>query len=435
MPFVPQRSTINQTLQFGLETTPGTGVPANKKLQCFDVILGAMADVNTYTPTGRKYPAIVIENSEWVEGTMSGILDYNGAVYALSGVCGAATSIAAHGASAVAKDWTFNPPLSGSVQPQTYTIEQGENNSFGNAIWNHKVAYGLFSELGYKIDRKAGATVSGKLLAQQLQTAITMTATPTAIAIQPSAGKHFNVYLDTTFAAIGTTLIALEDLSLDFAFTNIYSPYFPLNRANLGFAAHVDTKPSAILKMLLQADPVGMAPLAYLQAGQTVFCQVNGQGLVIDNNQTLTFGGGVTSGNFTLSYKGQTTANIAYTTGLTAATVNTAFQLLSTVGTNCTVSGPAGGPYVFAFSGLLANDTTAMTATNVSLLGGTPTIVVTQTQVYAGFKHNMALKVSKPNPFQDSNGVFATEWDFTVVEDAASGLAQQFVLTNLLTAL
>src|SRR5260221_3371625 len=125
-----------------------------------------------------------------------------------------------------------------------------------------------------------------------------MTATPTAIPIQPSAGKHFNVYLDTTFGALGTTLIALEDLSLDFAFTNIYSPYFPLNRANVGFAAHVDTKPSAILKMLLQADPVGMAPIAYLQAGQTVFCHVNGQALVIDNNQTLTFDGRGKTGNF-----------------------------------------------------------------------------------------------------------------------------------------
>src|SRR4249920_1828664 len=133
MPWTPERSTINQTLQFGLEATPGTNVAATKLIQCFQIVLGAMADVAPFEATGRKYPTIVIENSEWVEGTLAGEFDYNGIVYALSGVCGAATSIVAHGASATAKDWLFVPPLTGSVQPQTYTIEQGENNAFGNA--------------------------------------------------------------------------------------------------------------------------------------------------------------------------------------------------------------------------------------------------------------------------------------------------------------
>src|SRR6266705_4098766 len=111
MTFTPERSTINQTLQFGLGSTPGVNVAANKSIQCFAITFGPMDDTNEFSATGRKYPSIVIENSEWVEGTLTGDLDYNGIVYALSGVCGAATSIAAHGASATAKDWTFIPPL------------------------------------------------------------------------------------------------------------------------------------------------------------------------------------------------------------------------------------------------------------------------------------------------------------------------------------
>jgi hypothetical protein len=434
MPFTPKRSSINQTLQFGLESTPGTNVAANKLIQCYAITFGSMADVNEFSATGRKYPSIVIENTEWVEGTLTGVLDYNGIVYALSGVCGAATSIVASGVSTTAKLWTFIPPLTGSVQPQTFTIEQGENNSFGNAIYNHKVNYGLISEFGYKIDRKAGATVSGKVLAQALQTAITMTSTPTAVALQPSAGKHFNVYLDPTFGALGTTQLT-DALTNDFSFNNIYGMFFPLNRANIGFSAHVDLNPGCTFKLMLPADATGMTQLTNLRAGTTQFMDIKGQGLVIDNNQTLTFGGGVTSGNFTVSYKGQTTANITYAAGLTAATVNTAFQLLSTVGANCTVTGPAGGPYVFTYTGTLALDTTAMTATNVSLAGGTPTIVVTQTQVYAGFEHQMAVKVSNPNPFTDSTGVFSIEYDFTVVEDTGWGNAQKFLITTLLTAL
>jgi len=61
--------------------------------------------------------------------------------------------------------------------------------------------------------------------------------------------------------------------------------------------------------------------------------------------------------------------------------------------------------------------------------------VITQTQVYATFEHQMAVKVSKPNPFQDKDGVFATEYDFTVVEDSGWGAAHKFLCTNLLTAL
>ncbi len=433
MPWSPERSYINQKLQFGLETTPGTNVAAAKLIQCLDVTFGPMADVATYWPTGRKYPAVVIENSEWVEGTLNANeLDYNGSVYPLSGACGAAV-ITAHGASTVAKDWTFTPPLTGSVQPQTFTIEQGENNAFGNAIYNHKVNYALFSELAYKGDRKTGFQLSGKVLAQQLQTAITMTASPTAIALAPTAGKHFNVYLDSTFANIGTTQL-MKVLNVDFTWSNIYGMFFPLNRANLGWTAHVDLKPTAIVKLLLEMDAVGISELVNLETSATLFMQVKAQGPIIDNLQTVTIGGGATGGTFTLSYKGQTTANITYSAALTSATVNTAFQLLSTVGSNCTVTGGAGGPYTFTFSGALATDMSPVGVTNTGLTGGTPT-VTSVAQAYNIFQHNMAVKVSKPNPFQDKDGIFAEEYEFTVVEDSASGLAHQFVCTNLLTAL
>jgi len=47
----------------------------------------------------------------------------------------------------------------------------------------------------------------------------------------------------------------------------------------------------------------------------------------------------------------------------------------------------------------------------------------------------MAVKVSKPNPFSDKEGVFCEEWDFTIVEDTTWGKAQTVLVTNLLTAL
>ena len=428
MPWNPEVSTINQTLQFGAENTSalGTNVAATKLINCYDIQWGPMADVKMYEATGRKYPTSQIENSEWVEGTVAGTLDYNGIIYMLASTMGSVTPTA-HGASATAKDWVFTPPLTGSIVPQTYTIEQGDS------VRAHKANYCLFTEYGFKGDRETGITLGGKLLAQPLQDNITKTSSPTSVALAPVAGKHINLYLDSTSAALGTTQL-LKVLNIDFAFTGIYGPFFPFNRANLGWTAHVDLNPGCVIKVLMEKDAVGMAQLTAMQTGATQFLRIGAQGLIIDNLQTVTIGGGATGGTFTLGYKGATTSNITYSATLAASVVNTAFQGLSTVGTNCTVTGSAGGPYTFTFSGGLASDMSPVIATNTGLSGGTPTIT-SVAQAYNIYQHDMAVKVSKPNPFSDKKGVFAEEWEFTIVEDATWGKAQTVLVTNLLTGL
>ena len=73
-------------------------------------------------------------------------------------------------------------------------------------------------------------------------------------------------------------------------------------------------------------------------------------------------------------------------------------------------------------------------ATNTGLTGGTPTIA-SVAQAYNVFQHDMAIKVSKPNQYQDKDGVFANDWEYTVVEDATWGKSQMFTVTTLLTGL
>src|SRR5260221_2709917 len=399
MPFNPEVTTANQKLQFGAESTSalGTNVAASKLILCYDLQWGPMADVKMYEGTGRKYPAAQIENSEWVEGTLGGYLDYNGIVYLLASTMGSVSPVA-HGASTTAKDWVYIPPLTGTIVPQTYTIEQGD------AVRARKANYGLISEYTFKGDRQAGIQIGGKLLAQPLQDGITMTGGPTTVALALMAGKHLNVYLDPTSAALGTTQLA-KVFNLDYAFTGIYGPVFPFNRANLGFTSHVDLNPGCIIKMQQEADAVGMAQLAALQTGATQFLRVQAQGLIIDNLQTVTIAETAPGCTFTLGYKGQTTAAITYSAALTSATVTTAFQLLSPVLTNCPGSGGAGGPYIFTFSGTLANDMSPVIATNVALSGGTPTIA-SVAQAYNIYQHDIAVKESKPNPFSECMGVF-----------------------------
>ncbi|MEO6892515.1 MAG: hypothetical protein ABI324_26325 [Ktedonobacteraceae bacterium] len=338
MTWTAERTSANQRVQIGPESTTalGTSVAAGKLLECFDFTFGIQADVNFYTPTGRKYANVQEENTEWTDIAITGNLDYNGVIYLLAGIMGS-SSVAAHLASATAKDWVYTPPLSTpSVVPQTYTIQQGD------AIRAHQAAYGLVTEFAYKGTRK-DFSCSAKMIAQPITDGITLTASPTAVALSPVVAKQVNVYLDTTSAGLGATQLT-RALSVDYTMTNTYGPLWVLNRTTTGWAAHVDLVPKATVKLKVEADANGMAMLGYLQTGTTYWLRVDALG---------------------------TTA----------------------------IAGDGPG------------------------------------NIFAEFKHDMAVKFGKPSTFSDDQGVYAIEWELTVVEDPTWAKAQTITVTNLLAAL
>jgi hypothetical protein len=421
-----ERTFIANIINIGAESTHGTGVAASKRLECFDWTGGIGVDNKLYRPTGHLYSTVAEENMEWMDWTLGGTLDYNGAVYVLSGAAGTG-AITSHGTSATAKDWKFTPPIIYPVvDPTTYTIEQGDN------VRAHKATYLLFTSFGYKMSRK-DTSISGKMLSQAIQDNITLTASPTTVALAPVVGKHVNVYLDTTSANIGVTQLT-RAFQVDYMFDAIYNGFYPLNRAQLSYTGHVNAAPKTSMKLLLEADSNGMSILTNMQQGTTLYMRTQALGLQIDNSWTVTLGT-QTSGNFTLTYGGQTTANIAY--NASSASVQSALAALSSIPSgDVAVSGSAGGPYTVTFSGILQVNTQALTGTFSGL--STPgNASIASAVVQNTFQHDMALKVSKTTPFKDEQGIFATEWEFEIVEDAAwnSGQAQVFTVTNLLTAL
>ena len=273
MTWTPEVTYINQRIQIGAESTSslGVAVAASKLLQCFDFQFAINGDIVFYTPTGHKYPTEQAENTEWVDGTLGGNLDYNGIIYPLASIMGSVSPVA-HGASATAKDWIFTPPLTGSVVPQTYTFQQGDSTRARSA------SYLIFPEFGYKGSRKQ-ITVAGKMFAQPLSDGITLTSNPTAVAIAPVVGKHVNVYLDSTSAGLGTTQLT-RVTNIDYLMSNVYGLLYPLNRTNVGWTAHVDLMPKTIAKLKVEADANGMALLGYLQSGTTYYLRIQAQGSV-----------------------------------------------------------------------------------------------------------------------------------------------------------
>lgn len=271
MTWTPERSSVNQQVQIGAESTTalGVAVPAGKRIQCFDWVFGINGDIQRLVATGHKYTSVQEENTEWVDGTLTGTMDYNGVIYPLASVMGSATPVA-HGSSATANDWIFTPPITGSIVPQTYTVQQGDSTHA------HSMSYVIFTQFGYKGDRKS-LNVSGTMISQPISDGITLTSSPTAIALNPIVAKQVNVYLDSTSNNLGQTKL-LKVMQYDYTMSGVYGPFWPINRSNVGFTSHVDLPPTCTIKLMVEADTSGMALLNYLQTGTTYYLRVQGQG-------------------------------------------------------------------------------------------------------------------------------------------------------------
>jgi hypothetical protein len=423
------RSSSNQEVQVAVEATRGTGVPATKLLTAFTWTLGGKPVTKQFRGTGRQYDSASALLYTESSGKISGPGDFSEMVYPLSSLFGSGSPVL-HAASVAAYDWTWTPPLTGSYasNAKSLTVEMGD------VVDAEKYTFLVCTSFGYSINRKQEMTIDADAISQDFTDGITKTASPTRVAQYPIVGSQFNLYLDSTSAGIGTTQL-IDPLKIDFKASDYYEGYYPINRAT-GNGSYTDIKDKAKkneFSMTLQANAAAMAlKSAYLGTGALCYVRVDGLGQMIENDQTVGVGA-ASAGTFTLTYKGQTTAAVAY--NATAAAVQSALRLLSTIGTTgCSVSGTA-PTWTVTFTGALANDTTLLTGSGAGLTGGALTI--TAAPVNAIFRHDMACFISNLDPFADEDGVYAVKYTLQVAEDTAwsTGTAQKILLTNLVQAL
>lgn len=88
-----ERATLYEGVQFGVETTAGTAVPANKRLLGLSLELENMVDKKPYRPQGNKFFTTSQEGKEWTQGKLTGIQCYNDQLYLLSGWLGTTTPV------------------------------------------------------------------------------------------------------------------------------------------------------------------------------------------------------------------------------------------------------------------------------------------------------------------------------------------------------
>ena len=261
-----ERTTVTQTIQIGVETTPGTAVAANKSLPSLTIDGAVKANIDKYRPTGNKWTTITALGKEWVEAKVSGEPTYSELQYLLSSLLAYAAPVQQGATTAYL--WTHAPASTTEDTVKTFTVERG------SAVRADKFAYGLMNALSLSGDRD-NIELSGTMLGQALSDGITLTAGPTALEQIPLLPKEFDVWLDTTSGGLGTTkLTRLLKWGVDIK--NRFGPLWVVNSANASWVTHVETPPDGQVKLMVEADATGMGILTPLRDGTTRFVRIKG---------------------------------------------------------------------------------------------------------------------------------------------------------------
>jgi hypothetical protein len=276
---MPERATLLQTTQIGVESTMGTSVAANKLLLGTSIEAGIRADVKTYRPYGQKFATVTALGKEWMEATISGPLTYTDWTYLMAS--GIAYAAPAQQAATAAYKWTASMAQAAEDTIKSYTVE------IGSPTRAHKFTHGLVNNIGYTINRDE-ATIKGSMIGQRISDGITMTASPTAIALVPVVPTQVDVTLDATSGGLGTTKLT-RVLSVDFETGDRYSPVWPVDSAQTSFATYTEKELSPMLKLKMEADAAGMARLTEMRNGTKAFIRVKGTGALIASTYYYTF--------------------------------------------------------------------------------------------------------------------------------------------------
>jgi hypothetical protein len=264
-------ASVAQGAQLGIEGTPGTAVAADRLLNSISITDGPEGTNDTFRPDGNKYAALTIPGKEWSTFDWTGKSTYCGDVYILSSLIRKVTpsSVGTNG-----RLWTIAPQNAAEDTHQTYTIEKG------GSVRAHKFAYGMFDSLVIDISRDA-VDISGSGFGQRITDGITMTASPTAVVLDPVLPRLFDVYLDSTAAGLGTTKL-LRNFTAKINLGNLVGTIWPLNSAFTSFTTHVETVPNATVQIFVEHDAAGAAFLDLLRSGATNFLRFKAVGDVIE---------------------------------------------------------------------------------------------------------------------------------------------------------
>jgi hypothetical protein len=326
-----ERSSLNQNIQIGVESTPGTPVAATKRLQSIGIEPSVSVETSQFRPIGSKFNSLSTLGKEWVEAGISGRGTYTELQYLLASVMD--TPVITEIDVDASWSWVFTPSNRDSDAPKTFTVEHG------SSVRADRFAYGLVTEFGMTFNRDA-IEISGSMMGRALEDAITMTSSGiTSPPLVPILPTQVSVYLDDAYGDLGDTKLT-RMISGEFSLGSRFGPVWVLDAANPSFVNHIETEPDLSCTLLMQADSQGMGLLGNLREGDTKFLRIEAIGQEI----------GATSTEYQF-------------------TLDMAVKISDTGGFS-----DADGVYAIEFSGLGVNDADWGKAVEITLVNGQETL-------------------------------------------------------------
>lgn len=272
---MPERATVFEGVQIGVEVTPGTAVAANKKLQGLELIPGMKGEFQEFRPQGYKHNTIVVPTKEWTGLKLNGVPAFNDMLYLLSGLVSVPVTTQIIPSTGLAYRHVFASDSDGPDTIKTYTAEKGSSVRAG------KWPYMLFTELGMKWTRKE-TTLDGSAIGQRYQDNIVLTATPTEIALVPVLPTYVDILVADSAAGLGAASPLNRAFEAEWKLGDRFNPVWRLRSTDESYAAHVETEPSLTGKLMVAADTEGMAFITTMRAGATKFVRIKCQGALIE---------------------------------------------------------------------------------------------------------------------------------------------------------
>jgi len=274
---MPDRASVLEIIEIGVESVPGTQVPSSMKLQSLAMDLDTAIQFDRIAPSGDLFDTISAPRQEYATGSLSGYPSYPELAWVFSNVFGAATVTTPSGATTMRR-WFWKPSSSVPWTPRTWTIRRGVA---GNTA--ESAAYGLLTGVGMSFSATAQPTISGDLFGRALDYTATVGASGLTIPpLVPILPKQVCVYVDPTFAAMGTTRMT-RDFAAGFEIGGLNGPFWPLDCTITSFGGHVPLKPGTTTASLqLGNDTQGREPVAAMRIGDTRYVRIEATGPQVD---------------------------------------------------------------------------------------------------------------------------------------------------------
>jgi hypothetical protein len=274
---MPRRSSISQIVQIGVETTIGTSVAANRKLPDLMLTPRPMANVLRFRGSASKYASVVSLGKEWSEAAVTGSPGYNSIIYPLNSIVNTGV-ITTPATGTNSRDHTFTPNVATEDTIKSYTVEKGSTAAAEKTTGN------IFNELAINVNRNECA-LTGTTFGQLWQTGVTMTGSPTTIAMVPIMPKQFDIYSDSTFGGLGATKLT-ADFVANFTIGNRFGQIWPINSAKTSWDEPVETEPQVRMAIQVENNTAGQQWVTDMRNSTTRYVRLEALGAIIETTIT-----------------------------------------------------------------------------------------------------------------------------------------------------